>query len=121
MFAESPGINAVEHPVFDVWLTDCQKPKGTVAQRALPTIQTQRQRCAAAGRRSLRAAPPRAPLKSPQPSRHGSRRFSHKFSAHRIAARHRALAQSCGELDEAGLKAADPDNDGTLDMAEHNT
>jgi hypothetical protein len=33
MFAESPGLNAVEHPVFDVWLTDCQKPKGTVAQR----------------------------------------------------------------------------------------
>ncbi len=26
MFAESPGLNAVEHPVFDVWLTDCQKP-----------------------------------------------------------------------------------------------
>lgn len=24
MFAQSPGLNAVEHPVFDVWLTDCQ-------------------------------------------------------------------------------------------------
>lgn len=24
MFAESPGINAVEHPVFDVWLKDCK-------------------------------------------------------------------------------------------------
>lgn len=23
MFAESPGLNAVEHPVFDVWLTGC--------------------------------------------------------------------------------------------------
>ena len=23
MFAESPAINAVEHPVFDVWLSDC--------------------------------------------------------------------------------------------------
>jgi hypothetical protein len=33
MFAESPGINAVEHPVFDVWLTDCQKPTGSMAQR----------------------------------------------------------------------------------------
>lgn len=32
MFAESPGLNAVEHPVFDVWLTDCEKPKGTMAQ-----------------------------------------------------------------------------------------
>ncbi|MEM7749438.1 MAG: DUF2155 domain-containing protein [Pseudomonadota bacterium] len=26
MFAESPGLNAVEHPVFDVWLTGCNKP-----------------------------------------------------------------------------------------------
>ncbi len=24
MFAESPGIHAVEHPVFDVWLTSCK-------------------------------------------------------------------------------------------------
>jgi hypothetical protein len=28
MFAESPGLNAVEHPVFDVWLTGCLKPIG---------------------------------------------------------------------------------------------
>lgn len=28
MFAESPGLNAVEHPVFDIWLTGCQKPIG---------------------------------------------------------------------------------------------
>jgi len=33
MFAESPGLNAVEHPVFDVWLTDCHKPKNAVAQK----------------------------------------------------------------------------------------
>jgi len=32
MFAESPGLNAVEHPVFDVWLTGCTAPH-TVAQR----------------------------------------------------------------------------------------
>ena len=24
MFAASPGLNAVEHPVYDVWLTDCK-------------------------------------------------------------------------------------------------
>lgn len=28
MFAESPGLNAVEHPVFDVWLTRCLEPVG---------------------------------------------------------------------------------------------
>ena len=26
MFAESPGLNAVEHPIFDVWLTGCTQP-----------------------------------------------------------------------------------------------
>lgn len=33
MFAESPGLNAVEHPVFDVWLTECTKPSSTVSSR----------------------------------------------------------------------------------------
>jgi hypothetical protein len=35
MFADSPGLNAVEHPVFDVWLTDCAQPRAT-AQRPAP-------------------------------------------------------------------------------------
>lgn len=26
MFAESPGLNAVEHPLYDVWLTGCRDP-----------------------------------------------------------------------------------------------
>jgi hypothetical protein len=24
MFAASPGLHAVEHPIYDVWLTDCK-------------------------------------------------------------------------------------------------
>ena len=24
MFADSPGLNAVEHPVYDIWLKDCK-------------------------------------------------------------------------------------------------
>jgi hypothetical protein len=35
MFADSPGLNAVEHPVFDVWLTDCAQPRAA-AQRPPP-------------------------------------------------------------------------------------
>lgn len=31
MFAESPGIHGVEHPVFDVWLTSCKMPDGEVS------------------------------------------------------------------------------------------
>ena len=26
MLAQSPGLNAVEHPVYDVWLTGCRDP-----------------------------------------------------------------------------------------------
>jgi len=36
MFAQSPGLNAVEHPVFDVWLTECKKPRNAVAQQQPP-------------------------------------------------------------------------------------
>ena len=28
MFAASPGLHAVEHPIYDVWLTDCKGGKG---------------------------------------------------------------------------------------------
>jgi hypothetical protein len=35
MFASSPGLHAVEHPIYDVWLTDCAKPI-QVAQPATP-------------------------------------------------------------------------------------
>ncbi len=28
MFAESPGVHGVEHPVFDVWLTTCKMREG---------------------------------------------------------------------------------------------
>jgi len=31
MFAESPGIHGVEHPVFDVWLTKCKTSDGSAA------------------------------------------------------------------------------------------
>ncbi len=29
MFASSPGLHAVEHPIYDVWLTDCGSPAQT--------------------------------------------------------------------------------------------
>jgi hypothetical protein len=36
MFADSPGLNAVEHPVFDVWLTDCAQPRASAQRRPPP-------------------------------------------------------------------------------------
>jgi len=29
MFADSPGLHAVEHAVYDIWLTECKAPPGT--------------------------------------------------------------------------------------------
>jgi hypothetical protein len=31
MFAASPGLHAVEHPIYDVWLTDCKGGAQVVA------------------------------------------------------------------------------------------
>lgn len=30
MFAASPGLHGVEHPIYDIWLTDCKLPDQTV-------------------------------------------------------------------------------------------
>jgi hypothetical protein len=34
MFAASPGLHAVEHPIYDIWLTDCKNPVVTAEQPA---------------------------------------------------------------------------------------
>jgi hypothetical protein len=36
MFAASPGLSGVNHPVYDIWLTDCKGPDTTVAQQDAP-------------------------------------------------------------------------------------
>ncbi|MBE7185023.1 MAG: DUF2155 domain-containing protein [Methylobacterium mesophilicum] len=37
MFAESPGLNAVEHPIYDVWLKDCKQKSDVPAPEAQKT------------------------------------------------------------------------------------
>jgi hypothetical protein len=34
MFAASPGLHGVEHPIYDVWLSDCKNPEAAVATAA---------------------------------------------------------------------------------------
>jgi len=54
MFAASPGLHAVEHPIYDVWLTDCkggQNPNVAEAPPAMPP----------APKRPVRAPPPKRP------------------------------------------------------------
>lgn len=45
MFAESPGLSGVEHPIYDVWLTNCRDPNAPppVVEEApdLSTLQDQ--------------------------------------------------------------------------------
>jgi hypothetical protein len=38
MFAESPGLNAVEHPIFDVWLVGCVDPNAPPPPVETPAI-----------------------------------------------------------------------------------
>ncbi|MGE5157196.1 MAG: DUF2155 domain-containing protein [Gemmatimonas sp.] len=65
MFASSPGLHAVEHPIYDIWLTDCKDPETTVVtaapaeppKPAAPVAQQKRQPAP----RQPRPAPPPPP------------------------------------------------------------
>ncbi len=37
MFADSPGLHGVEHPIFDIWLTACKG--GTVVIHEAPAVE----------------------------------------------------------------------------------
>jgi hypothetical protein len=68
MFAASPGINAVEHPIYDVWLTDC-KGGGTVvsdAQPNAPAAPPPSQRAPQPRTGAAAAGTPRPPAPRPQ-------------------------------------------------------
>ena len=57
MFAASPGLHAVEHPIYDVWLSDCKgAPQPAVAEAA-------EQKPAQQPRRRSNAPPPRPPAR----------------------------------------------------------
>jgi hypothetical protein len=56
MFASSPGLHAVEHPIYDVWLTDCKNPVVATA----PPVE-------AAAPAAQPARPPAAPKRPQQP------------------------------------------------------
>ncbi len=49
MFAASPGLHGIEHPIYDVWLTDCKGPAQTVSLAPEP-----------------KPAPPQAPQQTKQ-------------------------------------------------------
>ena len=57
MFAASPGLHGVEHPIYDIWLTDCSAPNRVAEPVVQPTP-------AAAA-----PTPPRPPAPKPKPPR----------------------------------------------------
>lgn len=66
MFASSPGLHAVEHPIYDVWLTDCASPlSNSVAQSGAPAVQPAAVTPPPAAARARQPAPPRQPAKPP--------------------------------------------------------
>jgi len=65
MFASSPGLHAVEHSIYDVWLTDCSAPMPVqVAQPALQPAPSPPAR-PPAPTKPRQAAPPRQQLAVP--------------------------------------------------------
>jgi hypothetical protein len=61
MFAASPGLHAVEHPIYDIWLSDCKNPVVAAApppEEPPPTAQPAKKPPAPARRPAARPRPP---------------------------------------------------------------
>jgi hypothetical protein len=71
MFAASPGLHAVEHPIYDVWLTDCKGGKNPAVADASPdagaTTLPPPAKPAARAPAPRRATPPQQPRAQQQP------------------------------------------------------
>ena len=71
MIAASPGLHGVEHPIYDIWLTDCKEPQSTVATTeppAKPAPAPQQQKRQPSQKQSAQQPPrPRAPAPPPPP------------------------------------------------------
>jgi hypothetical protein len=63
VFAASPGLHAVEHPIYDVWLTDCKNP---VVASAVPVVEAT---ATTAPAQPTKPAPPARRSNTPPPRR----------------------------------------------------
>ncbi|MDB5610702.1 MAG: hypothetical protein JWP25_7602 [Bradyrhizobium sp.] len=68
MYAASPGLHGVEHPIYDIWLTDCKAPDATVvsAQPDPPKTATPAPPPPAQKRAPSKQVAPRPPTALPQ-------------------------------------------------------
>src|ERR1700761_7355323 len=73
MFAASPGLHGVEHPIYDIWLTDCKAPETTLvtaqpdASKPPPPQQAPKRQPAPKQVQQPRPAPPPQAQYQPQP------------------------------------------------------
>ncbi|HWE77959.1 MAG TPA: DUF2155 domain-containing protein [Pseudolabrys sp.] len=58
MFAASPGLHAVEHPIYDVWLTDCKGGKNPAVADASPQDASPQDPAPKPAAKPARPAPP---------------------------------------------------------------
>lgn len=68
MFAASPGLHAVEHSIYDVWLTDCKEPENAVAEIAPKVAPKAAQKPAPEQKRKPAAAAPAPQQKRTSPN-----------------------------------------------------
>jgi hypothetical protein len=66
MFAASPGLHAVEHPIYDVWVTDCKGGQSPAVAEAPPETPKQPARPQQQQRRTPPPPPPQ-PQRAPPP------------------------------------------------------
>ena len=67
MYASSPGLHAVEHPVYDIWLTECKGPETTVVSAAPAADQPKPAPSPVAQQKKPPPKQPVAPRPPPQP------------------------------------------------------
>ena len=60
MFASSPGLHAIEHPIYDVWLVDCKGGSDVIAeakeQEDVPAVAAKPEKAKRAGRDATKTA-----------------------------------------------------------------
>src|SRR5256714_1788838 len=72
MFAATPGLHAIEHPIYDIWLADCkgaQQPTVASAPEAVAPAQPQRPAPRPPQQQRAKAPPPPPPQALPPPPR----------------------------------------------------
>ena len=89
MYAASPGLHGVEHPVYDIWLTDCKGPDQTIVSAQPDPPKAARRRRPQSVRRS----------RSRRLRARRDRRRNRNSSRSRSRLLHRRLRRSNGRVD----------------------